>query len=150
MGTQDIYNYRKVSDNLITAGQPTAEQLRDAAEEGFAAVINLATYHPEFSLPDEEALVRSLGMAYYAIPVVWANPTPEDFNAFDDLLHRLGDTKMLIHCQANYRVTAFYGLYAQKRLGWSEAEAEALRQQIWQGSTDQAWDPFIRKVREQL
>ncbi len=40
MTTQDIFNYRKVSDNLITAGQPTEEQLRAAAAEGFTVVIN--------------------------------------------------------------------------------------------------------------
>ena len=42
MATHDIYNYRKVNDHLVTGGQPTEAQLRDAAAEGFEAVVNLA------------------------------------------------------------------------------------------------------------
>jgi len=35
---------------------------------------------------------------------------------------------------ANYRVTAFLSLYAQKHWGWSEAEADTFRARIWAGS----------------
>ena len=42
MDTEAIYNYRKVDDQCITGGQPTATQLRSAADEGFRTVINLA------------------------------------------------------------------------------------------------------------
>jgi protein tyrosine phosphatase (PTP) superfamily phosphohydrolase (DUF442 family) len=42
MSTADIYNYRQVNDRISTGGQPTEEQLRSAAEEGFTTVINLA------------------------------------------------------------------------------------------------------------
>lgn len=150
MATKDIFNYQVVNDSLITGGQPTAEQLQAAAAEGFQAVINLATHWPGHSTEDEASLVRSLGMAYYPIPVEWSNPTLEDFRRFEELLERLGKTKMLIHCAANFRVTAFYGLYAIKRLGWSEAQAEALRQPVWQGSDDPVWEQFIRQVKAQI
>ena len=33
MSTQDIYNYIKVSNDLITGGQPTEAQIQDAAAE---------------------------------------------------------------------------------------------------------------------
>jgi len=46
MGTQEIYNYRKVDDQLATAGQPTEEQLRAAAADGFVAFINLYSSGP--------------------------------------------------------------------------------------------------------
>jgi protein tyrosine phosphatase (PTP) superfamily phosphohydrolase (DUF442 family) len=35
MSTQEIENFRKVSDQLITGGQPSEAQLRSAALEGF-------------------------------------------------------------------------------------------------------------------
>ncbi len=38
MSVQDIYNYRKANDHLITGGQPTEEQLKSAAEEGFRVI----------------------------------------------------------------------------------------------------------------
>src|SRR5512147_1703691 len=119
MSTSDIYNYLKVNDQLVTGGQPTAEQLKSAAAEGFVTVINLATIDPRYSLEDEAGLVDSLGMTYYHIPVEWENPTESDFTAFEEHMAHLPPGKTLIHCAANYRVTAFYSLYAQKHLGWS-------------------------------
>jgi protein tyrosine phosphatase (PTP) superfamily phosphohydrolase (DUF442 family) len=149
VSTQDIYNFRKVDGNVITGGQPTAAQLRSAAEEGFSTVINLATERPESPL-DEGALVRSLGMAYYHIPVEWEHPTLDDFNAFENLISRLGDQQTLIHCAANFRVTAFYSLYAMKHLGWSEAQADAFRKSVWQGSDFPVWEKFIGELKDSI
>ena len=118
MSTQEIYNYRKVDDRLITGGQPSEEQLKSAADEGVKTVINLATINPRYSLEDEEGLVRSLGMTYYHIPVDWENPQESDFEAFEGVVKQLAEEKTLVHCAANFRVTAFYSLYAMKHLGW--------------------------------
>src|SRR5262245_39770568 len=57
MPTDTIYNYRKVDDRLITGGQPREKQFRDAANEGFTAVINLAPYDERYSIDDEPGLV---------------------------------------------------------------------------------------------
>lgn len=151
MSTQDIYNYRKVNDRLITGGQPTEDQLRSAAQEGFTAVINLATINPRYSLEDEESLVHSLGMTYHHIPVVWDNPKESDFDAFEAMMKQFGDAnKTLIHCAANYRVTAFYSLYAMKNLGWSETQAEAFRASIWQGSEYPIWEDFLITIKSKI
>ena len=45
MSTQDIYNYRKVNDQLITGGQPKEDQLRSAAAEGVRTVIKIGRAH---------------------------------------------------------------------------------------------------------
>jgi protein tyrosine phosphatase (PTP) superfamily phosphohydrolase (DUF442 family) len=145
MSTDEIYNYVKVSDPLITGGQPTADQLRDAAAEGFLAVINLATTNPPHSLDGEGELVESLGLEYIHIPVDWNNPTDADFTAFETAMNRLADAKILIHCAANYRVTAFYSLYARMHLGWNEEEAAAFRARIWAGSDYPVWEEFIAR-----
>ncbi len=150
MNTKAIYNYRKVNDHLITGGQPTEEQLRSAATEGFRTVVNLATLDPQSSLPDEGGLVRSLGMDYYHIPVEWNNPQERDFEAFEAVMKQLAAGKTLIHCAANYRVTAFYSLYALKNLGWSEAQADEFRASIWQGSNYPVWETFIGHVQTQI
>lgn len=143
MSTNDIYHYLKVSDRLVTGGQPTAGQLRDAAAEGFTAVINLATTNPPYSLDGEGELVESLGLEYVHIPVDWNNPTDTDFAAFEAAMTRLEGEKVLIHCAANFRVTAFYSLYARKHLGWSDEQAGAFRAQIWAGSDYPIWEAFI-------
>lgn len=150
MSTEHIYNYRQVSDQVITGGQPTEQDLRAAAAEGVRTVINLAPVNPQTALFDEASLVASLGMAYHHIPVVWAAPTAGDFAAFEQLLSALPPQKMLIHCAANFRATAFYSLYALKRLGWSEAQADAFRTSIWQGSDYPVWEAFIRDMEAQI
>jgi protein tyrosine phosphatase (PTP) superfamily phosphohydrolase (DUF442 family) len=150
MSTQDIYNYRQVDENTITGGQPTEEQLKAAAEEGFEHVINLATFQPGHSLPDEAVSVQALGMAYHPIPVEWQDPKLSDFNAFEAVMQQLGGGKTLIHCAANFRVTAFYGLYAQKHLGWTEEQMEEFRASVWAGSQYPVWEAFIRQVREAI
>jgi protein tyrosine phosphatase (PTP) superfamily phosphohydrolase (DUF442 family) len=150
MSTHDIYNYREVNEQLITGGQPTEAQLRAAAAEGVCTVINLATLDPRSSLPDEAGLVQSLGLAYHHIPVAWNQPTVGDFEAFEGVMQQLPPGKTLIHCAANFRVTAFYSLYALKHLGWSPAQAEAFRDSIWQGSDYPIWQQFIREMTARL
>lgn len=150
MTSTDIYNAVKVNEDLLTAGQPTAAEFRALAAEGFTAVLNLAA-PPSRDLPlDESDLVRSLGMAYEHIPVDWGNPTEEDFEAFEDVMADLPRGKTLIHCAANFRVTAFYALYAMKHHGWSEERAEQFRAAIWQGSNFPIWEQFIAGMKRKI
>lgn len=151
MSTQDIYNYLKVNDQLITGGQPTEEQLQAAAQEGFTTVINLATINPRYSLDDEEGLVQSLGMMYHHIPVVWDDPKESDFDAFEATMKQLDDrNKTLLHCAANFRVTAFYALYGMKNLGWSEEQAEGFRATIWQDIEYPIWEDFMKAMKAKI
>lgn len=150
MTTQTIYNALKVTDLLTTAGQPTADQFRTAAEEGFQAVINLAMPNSDNALPDESGTVQSFGMTYHPIPVEWQNPKESDFTAFDAVMQQLAGQKVLLHCAANYRATAFYGLYAMKHLGWTAEQADAFRTPIWQDSDYPIWETFIREIRAKI
>jgi protein tyrosine phosphatase (PTP) superfamily phosphohydrolase (DUF442 family) len=150
MSTREIYNYRKVDDRVITGGQPTEEQLQAAADEGFRTVINLAPINPRYSLDDEPGLVHSLGMAYHHIPIDWDCPTTSDFADFEQIMHALQAEKALIHCAANFRVTAFYSLYAQKHLGWSAPQANEFRASIWQGSDYPVWEAFIKDMQTRI
>ena len=150
MSIEEIYQYRKVNDQLITGGQPTEEQLQGVAEQGFRTVINLAPISPRYSLEDEDGLVRSLGMQYHHIPVEWDNPTAGDFSTFEGLMQAQPARKTFIHCAANFRVSAFYSLYAQKHLGWSKAQADAFRASIWQGSDYPIWEAFISQMQARI
>ena len=149
MSTDEIFNYVRVDDRISTAGQPTENQLRDAAAEGFTTIINLAPVNPPYTPANEAGLARELGLNYITIPVAWNNPTDADFAAFERAMSETAGDKTLIHCAANFRVTAFYTLYARKHLGWSEAQAAALRDRIWAGSDYPVWEAFIaRKAAE--
>ena len=150
MGTPTIYNYRKVDEHHATGGQPTEEQLKAAAAEGFATVINLATIDPRYSLKDEGASVAALGMKYVHIPVPWDRPSEADYAAFEQAMQSAGEGKTLVHCAANFRATAFYSLYAMKHFDWSRARAEEFRASIWRGSDFPVWEDFIRRIQSTI
>ncbi len=150
MSTKDIYNYIKVDDRTVTGGQPTEDQLKSAAAEGFVTVVNLGVLDPRYALKDEAGLVRSCGMGYHHVPVDWENPTEEDFTAFERVMGSLPEGKTLIHCAANFRVTAFYSLYAQKHLGWSEERSDELRARIWKDRDNPVWERFVAKIKARI
>jgi uncharacterized protein (TIGR01244 family) len=143
-GTQlsETHNYREVDARLITAGQPNEVQLADAATQGVQVVINLALHDdPRYSLKDETACVRAAGMEYIHIPVQFAAPTEADLLAFFDAMEIHSSKKVLVHCAANKRVTAFLGLYRVVRQGHDPDEAFALMRSVWE--PDEVWKGFI-------
>jgi uncharacterized protein (TIGR01244 family) len=151
MSAEEIYNARMVDDRLITSGQPSEDQLRRAAAEGIDTVVNLAPHDADSALPDEAGLVQALGMTYHHLPVAFANPTEADFAAFEQVMAELPpESRTLVHCAANFRVSAFYGLYAMKHLGWSVEQAEAFRAPIWDGSDYPIWEAFISQMQQRL
>jgi protein tyrosine phosphatase (PTP) superfamily phosphohydrolase (DUF442 family) len=91
-------------------------------------------------------------MTYHHIPVDWTMPLKENFTAFVETMDGLGDRKVLVHCAANYRVTAFYSTYALKKLGWSEQQADALVARIWESipeiPMDETWRTFLDEIRK--
>ena len=137
-----IYNYREVDSTLATAGQPTEEQLCAAARAGFQVIINLALHDdPRYSLKDEAASVTSLGMQYVHIPVDFKAPTELDLQKFFAAMDTSRGQKVLVHCAANKRVTAFLGLYRTLKLGWPAEKAFALMDSVWK--PDRIWTNFI-------
>ena len=145
-----IYNERKVDEELITAGQPTAEQLQAAAREGVRTVINLAPSDEPSALPDEAGVVQALGMTYHHIPIDWEKPTEQDFASFEQVMQTRTAGKTLIHCAANFRVSAFFSLYARKHLGWSPDQAAAFRASVWEGSHEPIWEAFIARLNTRI
>ena len=138
-------NFRALGTTLLTSGQPNEDQLADAARQGCTVVINLALHDdPRYSLRDEPATVRDLGMQYIHIPVQFANPTEENLLAFCAAMDAHDGEKTLVHCAANYRVTAFVGLYRIIRKGWPPDEAWEPMRSVWQ--PDQVWTTFIAEM----
>lgn len=138
----DIYNYIRVDERLATSGQPSVDELTAVARDGVEVVINLALHDdPRYSLPDETGTVTSLGMTYAHIPVKFDSPTERDLLAFFAAMDAHQDKKMLVHCAANKRVTAFLGLYRAIRQNWDVERAFAPMKRIWEPNEN--WSPFI-------
>jgi protein tyrosine phosphatase (PTP) superfamily phosphohydrolase (DUF442 family) len=142
---EEIYNFLALSENLFTGGMPTKEQLADAAQQRVELVINLAPHEVSNALPGETELVRSLGMQYINIPVIWTTPTKDGLNRFMDIMDQNKHKKILVHCQANFRATAFVALYRILRQGWDAEEAMAGMHQIWDTEDYPIWKMFIEE-----
>jgi len=140
---EEIYNFTPMSENLFTGGMPTAEQLTDAAHHGVEVVINLAPHDSQNALPNEENHVTSLGMQYINIPVIWSTPTIDDLNKFMDKMDDCKDRKILVHCQANFRASAFVSMYRILRGGWKEEDALVVMHKIWDEDEYPVWKMFI-------
>ena len=143
----DIINFRRIDDTLLTSGQPSEEELAAAARDGVEVVINLALHDdPRYSLPDEPCTVKSLGMTYVHIPVKFDAPTEADLFAFFDAFEAHRGKRMLVHCAANKRVTAFVGLYRAIRQRWDAESAFAPMKTVWEPNEN--WAPFIDAMLE--
>jgi hypothetical protein len=55
--------------------------------------------------------------------------------------------KILVHCAANYRVTAFIGLYRVIREGWAVDKAFEAMRALWE--PDAVWRDFIARLLAQ-
>lgn len=142
----DIYNYLQLSDTLFCGGMPTADQLVSVAQAGVKLVINLATAKSENALPNEAELIKELGMEYVHIPVDWNQPTEENLTEFMNAMDSRKNVKTFVHCQANYRATAFIALYRVLRLGWQDKNAFDNLRKMWDTQKYPVWKKFIEDM----
>ena len=127
----DISNYREYSSVFSSSGQPTREQLVMLKEAGFERIIYLAFSNNENALADEDVVVKELGMDYVHIPVIWEQPTASDFYAFAGSMQREPDRKTLLHCQVNFRASAFSFLYRVLYENVPIADAKVDMDSVW-------------------
>ncbi|MDA0687076.1 MAG: protein tyrosine phosphatase family protein [Proteobacteria bacterium] len=143
----EITNFRQYSATFASSGQPTEEQLQAIADAGFERVVYIAFTNNQNALPDEDQIVKRLGMEYMQVPVDFSNPLPDDFYAFADSMRRNTDKKTLLHCQVNARATAFSFLYRVLYEDVPVAEAKADMNTVWQ--PNEVWRDFIFEVMGQ-
>ena len=140
---KDIYNVLFLNENLSSSGMPTAEQMKEVAQARVQVVINLAPHDVPNAIPEEAKLVESLGMEYIHIPVNWNTPTREGLNVFMDAMDANAEKRIHVHCEANFRASAFISMYRILRLGWKPEEAFKVMHSIWDEDAYPAWKMFI-------
>jgi protein tyrosine phosphatase (PTP) superfamily phosphohydrolase (DUF442 family) len=138
-----LYHYRRISNKIATAGQPTSDQFQAIAAEGFEVVINLGLQDADYALPDEQALVESLGLIYESIPVLWQEPTQQKFKQFVDCMHRHEGKKRFIHCAANKRVSVFVALFQILEQGLPADHVLNELEEVW--TPNEVWQSFINE-----
>lgn len=145
-----IYNFLRYSEYLSSSGMPTPEQLSEAPQRGVQVVINLAPHDVPNAIPDEEKLVHSMGIEYINIPVNWGTPTKDGLGKFMDVMDEHKGKIIHVHCEANFRASAFIAMYRIMRLGWREENAFEVMHRIWDEDAYPVWKLFIEGTIKQI
>ena len=148
MNIETSYNFRKIHDGLTTSGVVSRDCLKTLASQGYEVLVNLMPDESEYAVSDERTIVKSQNIEYIYIPVDFRQPKHSDFVKFSAALDRVldEDKKVHIHCAANYRVSAFYALYAVSHDVWSIDKAWAFIHDVWQPADHSGWSEFIVNV----
>ena len=120
---QPIRNFVRINDQFCTGGQPKLEHLEQLKAEGVKAIINLRT-PSEHRAAEEEAKAKELGLRYFNIPVVFADPKEEQVTEFLKITDDPKNRPAFIHCTAAIRVGAFWMIRRVLRDGWKLEAAE--------------------------
>lgn len=142
----NVIHFAQLCECIATSGQPTADDFRAIAAQGFGTVVNLGLPSSDGALADEGATVTSLDMSYVHIPVRWDGPKIEQFRRFAALMRLLEGEKVWVHCARNMRVSCFFYLYRRHELGWAEADAREHMDAIWNPQDDPVWAKFVDDV----
>ena len=140
---KDIYNYQFLNESLSSSGMPTAEQLKAMAAAGVQTILNLAPPDVPNALQNESELAVNLGMEYINIPVIWRAPESEQLIHFMDEMDAHAEQKIHVHCEANYRASAFIMMYRVLRLGWKKEDAIPIMEKMWNPEDFPVWQKFI-------
>lgn len=122
---------------------PTVEQMKEVAEAGVQVVINLAPHDVSDAIPNEGELANRLGMEYINIPVIWRAPQRDEVLRFMDTMDAHAGKKIHVHCEANYRASAFVMMYRVLRLGWKREDAVPIMEKMWNPEDFPVWEKFI-------
>jgi len=142
----DISNYREYSSTFASSGQPTKDQLQLLKDDGFERIVYIAFSNSGNAFADEDVVVKELGMDYIHIPVIWDQPSAADFYSFAGAMQREPDRKTLLHCQVNYRASAFSFLYRVLYQDVAVVDAKSAMNTVWQ--PDETWRKLIFEILE--
>lgn len=152
VGLLELVNYHEYSPVLLSSGQPTREQFPAIKAAGVTAIINLAPVTDPASIADEGELVHGLGLAYTHIPVDWERPTTAHYARFETAMREYAGQRVLVHCFAGSRASAFVYLHRVRELA---APTQAAREdliRLWDYSPGYEfhkvgqWRDFVSRV----
>ena len=142
---QEIRAYVPISEQLATSGLMTYDQIEDLANAGFDLIINLAPTVAERN-GREGDVVTEHAMSYVQIPVEWENPRQEDLDRFFEVMDENQGRKVLVHCFANMRASAFVYLYRTLRRDESPTIARLELEEIWDPASLEQWEMLVREA----
>ncbi|AIE76262.1 beta-lactamase hydrolase domain-containing protein [Synechocystis sp. PCC 6714] len=100
-----MVDIKKVSDEFLAGGQPTPEDLKQLAAEGFKSVVNLRLPDEAGVLADEQQLAEGEGLHYVNVPLQSTEAKAELTATVLSEVEKL-PTPIYFHCGAGGRASA--------------------------------------------
>ena len=147
MGIEKSYNFKRVSSCITTSGVVGIERLEGLGAAGYEVLINLLPNESEYAAENEREIVEAQNVEYVYIPVDFGNPTTDDYDQFVEAMDAAKDQNVHIHCAANYRVSAFFALYAESQGSWTPAQANEFVLGLWNPEESKGWPELMAGVR---
>lgn len=154
VGLLELVNYYEYSPQLLTSGQPTRDQFPAIRKAGVEAIINLAPVTDPASIADEGEIVKGLDMAYTHIPVDWENPTRADYTRFLAAMQAYEGKRVLVHCYAGSRASAFVYVYRVNEQAVPTRAAREVMINLWDFSPGyefhnmRQWRDFVARMEQ--
>jgi len=139
----EIFNFYQITDSIATSGQPTEDQFKSIAEEGYEVVINLGMHDSDNAILSEGNIVASLGMRYVHLPVPFESPSSLHVKDFFNIMKAFESKKIFVHCVVNARVSAFMYQYLTLVKGLDTDVATSPILEKWLPSMDEHWRSII-------
>lgn len=140
----DLPNEMRVSDTMLSAGQPDALQFRAAAEAGVQHVINLRPIQEQGE--DQAPMIEALGMQYHLLPIASQNDlNPQTVAMLDGILREVGDAPTVFHCASGNRVGALLALHA----AWHEGRDVESALEIGRRAGLTKMEPIVAQLLQQ-
>ncbi len=108
----DIPNARMATPSILVGGQPSVEQLEEAARAGYRTIVNLRT-PGEQGVWDEATKAAELGLSYISIPIAGKEDIhAEAASRLAEILDAPETLPAMVHCASGNRVGALFALNA--------------------------------------
>src|SRR3954464_2598491 len=133
-GVTSIRNFRRVTPEFCTGGQPRPEHFASLKAEGVKAVLNLRT-PGEHRAAEEQEAVEKAGLKYFNVPVEYSKPSPASVDEFLRITDDRANRPMFIHCTAAIRVGAFWMIRRVLRDGFTPDAALEEARKVGLGPT---------------
>ena len=124
-----LTNACQATPNIVTSGQPTAEQIAAFKKAGGAVVLDIRD--PMEPRPmDEPKAAKEAGLEYVNIPVVSGQVTTAQIEKITEVLRANAGKQILFHCASANRVGGAILPYLMLDLGMDEDDAQALAMRV--------------------
>jgi uncharacterized protein (TIGR01244 family) len=126
---------------VLTGGQPSDDQYREAKEAGFTTIVNLRGLQ-EPGVAEAKAAVEALGMRYIEIPVSSAaDLSRENATKLKSLLEG-AEGSVMVHCKSGNRVGALFALKAR----WIDGKDLEESIEIGRATGLTGMEPAVRQI----